>query len=280
MSRLYGRSYDAYQISKYLEETKIKRYKKDSKSISLDELIDSTTILDLYLPEEAIDYLVNYPIHIVKSPIILRNLSTLPNNIEKNATLYFKGFNFKEEYKRELVFFLGTVLSMINPDKLPDKYDFPCEYGDIFSLLLEYIYLKENNKENEFSLKHINEIKYNGKKYVNSYDAYQRYLLSDKCRDFYYASEKEEYKRKQIYEENEKQFLSSTLNTIVPLSSFDGVLQIIDKIKNRDELKKLIKLLYENKNNDRSEIISGYGIESFGLKRLRKEINIVGEKNE
>ena len=144
MSRLYGRSYDAYQTSKYIEENKLLKYKSNNKIINLDELVESTSILDFYLPENAIDYLINCPIHIVKSPFIPRNMSILPNDKE-DATIYFKGFNFKEEYKRELIFFLGTVLSIINPDKLPGEYDFPCEYGDIFPLLLEYIYLMDLN---------------------------------------------------------------------------------------------------------------------------------------
>ena len=275
MSRLYGRSYDAYQVSKYLEDFNIPREKNNNNKISLDELVESTSILDLYLPENAIDYLINCPIHVVKSPFIPRNMSILPNDKE-DATIYFKGFNFKEENKRELIFFLGTVLSIINPDKLPGEYDFPCEYGDIFPLLLEYIYLKENEKENEFSLKHLNEVKWNGKKYIKSYNAYQRYLISDKNRDFYYMNDIDYNKRNEENKNIEKQFLSATLNTIVPLSSMDGLLQIVDKINTKEEYKDIVKLLFDNKNNDRSEILKEMGIESFGLKRLRKEIDTYG----
>ena len=273
MSRLYGRSFDAYQTSKYLKENRIKKYKSDNKRIDLSELVDSTTILDLYLPEKAIDFLTNYPIHIVKSPFIPKNLSTLPNGQNNNATIFFKGFNFKEEYKRELVFFLGTTLSVINPDKLPNEYEFPCEFGDLLPLLMEYIYLRENNKEKDFSLKHLNEVLWNGKNYIKIYDSFQRYLINDKYRNYYYSDDEEDMGYKK-YKENESNFLKATLDTIVPLSSLDGVLQIIDTIKDDSEMKKLIELLFENKNNDRSEILREYNIESFGLKRLKKEIDL------
>ena len=273
MSRLYGRSFDAYNISKYLNEIELQKYSANNKKIGLDELIDSTSVLDLYLPEQALDYLMNYPIHIVRSTIIPRNLSTLPNEKEKNATIYFKGFNFKEEYKRELIFFLGVVLSVINPDKLPNEFELNCEYGDLFPLLLEYLYLKKIDRQDDFSLKHLNEVKWNGKKYIKSYDAYQKYLLTDKYREFFYMSDDEDNKVNKYNKNLEKQFLSATLNTLVPLSSMDGVLELIDKLKDDDEIKNLVKLLFENKNNNRGEILSEYGIESFGLKRLKKEIN-------
>ena len=278
MSRLYGRSFDAYETSKYLIESKLPKYKEENKKINLDELMDSTTVLDFYLPDSAIDYLMNYPIHIVKSILVPRNLSTLPNEKEKNATIYFKGFNLKEEYKRELVFFLGTVLSIINPDRLPDDYELNCEYGDVFSLLLEYLYLKKENKEDSFSLKHLNSLVWNGSRYVKSYDDYQRYLISDRNKDLYYLSDNDLSERDDYNKRLETQFLSSTLNTIVPLSSMDGVLQLIDMLKDDNEIKELIKQLFENKNNNRGEILNEFGIESYGLKRLRKEIESFGVK--
>ena len=270
MSRLYGRSYDVYRMSRYINELKLQKYKEDNRKITLDELIDSTAVLDLYLPKTAIEYLENCPIEIVKSPLIPRNASKIPTKEDNSAIIFFKGFNFKEEYKRELCFFLGTILSIINPDKLPKDDDLPCEYGDLFSLLLEYIYLKSVNKEDTFLLKHLNALDWNGKKYVESYENFQKYLVNDKVNDFLELSEVQLNKIEEEKNQIEKQFLSATLNTLVPLSSVDGILQLKDILDDEESTRKLINKLFENKDNDRQKILKDYGVESYGYKTLTK----------
>ena len=270
MSRLYGRSYDVYRMSRYINELNIPKYKEDNKKVSMDELIDSTAILDLYLPKSAIEYIENCPIEIVKSPLIPRNASKIPTKEDNTAIIYFKGLNFKEENKRELCFFLGTVLSLINPDKLPKDDDLPCEYGDLFSLLLEYIYLKSVNKEDTFLLKHLNALDWNGKKYVESYENFQKYLVNDKVNDFLELSEVQLNKIEEEKNQIEKQFLSATLNTLVPLSSVDGILQLKDILDDEESTRKLINKLFENKDNDRQKILKDYGVESYGYKTLTK----------
>ena len=273
MSRLYGRAFDVYQISKYLNGKEIPKYTENNKKISLDELIDSSEILDFYLPKSAIDYIVNYPIHIVKSPIIPKNMSSFPNEKNPNATIFFKGLSFKEEHKRDLIFFLGCVLSNINPDELPKDNDLPCEYGDILPLVLEYLYLKETNEEDKFLLKHLDSLKYNAIRYSKTYEAYHKYLVNNKSNELNYYTKEEQEKIDYNNDRYEKDFLSNTLTMLIPYSSIDGTLQILDKLKTKDDFKMFINMLYENKNNNRQEVLKEFDIDSYGYKRLRKEID-------
>ena len=278
MSRLYGRAFDVYKISGYLGSSKIPNYACDNHIISLDELIDSSAILDFYLPDKAVDYIVKNPIHIMKSPLFPRNMSSFPSEKDPNATIFFKCLKYKEEQKRELVFFLGCLLSHLNPDELPKNDDLPCEYGELFPLLLEYLYLKEENQEDRFLLKHLNSLKYHSAKYQKTYEKYHKQLVTDRNKELDFVSETELDIRESNKLKNEKEFLTSTFNMLVPFSSVDGVLQVIDKFKSEDEIKKLIKELFENKGNNRQEILDDKGISSFGYKTLRKEIDKIGKQ--
>ena len=49
----------------------------------------------------------------------------------------------------------------------------------------------------------------------------------------------------------------------VPLNYFNNV----------EELKNYVTLLYENPDHNRQELLSDFGIESYGYKRLRKELD-------
>ena len=62
------------------------------------------------------------------------------------------------------------------------------------------------------------------------------------------------------------------MNQLVELSSLDGTLQIIDKNYSTEEYKELIEELMINSDENRSSILYQRGIESYGYKRLRKEI--------
>ena len=62
------------------------------------------------------------------------------------------------------------------------------------------------------------------------------------------------------------------------LSSLDGMLQIIDKNYSIDEYKKLIEELVKNEDFSRSSILYDRGIESYGYRRLRKEIEKFGKR--
>ena len=273
MSRLYGRAFDVFQISKYIKEHEIPKYTENNKKITIDGLIDSSGILGLYLPDSAIDFIKNHPVEICKTPFIPRSMSSFPTQKNPKPVICFKGVNFKEEFKREFIFFLGCLLSEVNPDELPKSKDLPCEYGDLLPLLLEHLYLKENGEEERFLPKHLNALKFNADSYQRVYEDHQKHLVSNRSKELDIMS----YKTLSQIEENqareEKEFLTNTLKLLVPFSSVDGALQIIDKLKTEDEIKDFIKVLYENKNNNRQEIMKDYDIESYGYKRLRRAID-------
>ncbi len=273
MSRLYGRSVDVYSISKYLIEGKLPKYKNDNRKTTWEELSYCPEIIEFYLPDNAIKIIEKNPIRIVHSPLVVKKAYMMPRNSSEEATMYLPRNSPIEEYKRELVFFLGENLSNVSPDFKPTEYSIPCEYTNILGLLLEYLYLKEKGLEDRFSSKHFNELLYNSKKYVKSYLSFQDAMLSSKASDLSIINESEKEKRDQKMKEMQKQFLEATLTCLTPLSSFDGVLQLIDNGIDENQIKKIIEVLVENKNHDRQSIINGMGIDSYGYKRLRKEID-------
>ena len=279
MSRLFGRSIDVYNTSKYLVDGKIPQYKKDKTKTDWESVETCPEKIELYLPDNAIKLIEETPIRIVNSPLVIKEASMLPRNKEEEPTLFFPRWNPIEEYKRELIFFLGTILSIYSPDELPKENDIACEYGDILGLLLEYLYLKEIGKTDEFSKKHLDELLYNAKNYIKSYQNYQKNVDSKMNAYFYKLSEEKAKKLDEYYDQLDKRFLKATLTNLVPMSSMDGVLQIADKITSKDEMKHLLEILIENKNHNRQEILNNMGIESYGYKRLIKEIDR-GKKNE
>ena len=44
-------------------------------------------------------------------------MSSFPTQKNPKPVICFKGVNFKEEFKREFIFFLGCLLSEVNPDE-------------------------------------------------------------------------------------------------------------------------------------------------------------------
>ena len=74
---------------------------------------------------------------------------------------------------------------------------------------------------------------------------------------------------------SEENMLRNTLLFLVPLSSMDATLQVIDKYGDRkDELLLLIQELFDNNNHNREEIIAKRDINTFGFKRLIKELDM------
>ena len=272
MSRLYGKSVDVFSISRVLVDSKIPKYKNNNKKTTWDEVARSPEIIDLYLPEKAQKLIEENPIRIVSNPLVVKKAYMLSNKKDEESTVYYPKMTPVEEYKRELVFFLGEILSNCSPDKVPSEYYIPCEFSNALGLLLEYLYLKETGQENIFSSKHINELIYNAKKYVKSYLTFQNILVSNNKMELLSMTEEQQGKYEERFAKSQEQFLEATLTCLVPLSSLEGVLQIIDMYKDKDQIKKLIDELVTNKGQDRQSILSSIGIETAGYKRLRKEI--------
>jgi len=136
---------------------------------------------------------------------------------------------------------------------MPNEYDIMCQFSDVLPLLIEYLYLKEINQEERFSNKNLTDLKLNAYEYKKIYERFEKFP----------------------YIFSEENMLRNTLLFLVPLSSMDATLQIVDKYKDKkDELVKLIYDLFENINHNREEVINERDVETFGFKRLRKEIEL------
>lgn len=272
MSRLFGRSAEVYNTSKYLEESNIPKYKPDKSKTTWLDVQNSPSKIELYLPDTAIKIIEKTPIRIVSSPLVFKEASILPVHEGEEPTLFFPRITPIEEYKQELVFFIGTVLSIYSPDLLPKNFDIPCEYGDVLSLLLEYLYLKEVDKEDTFCLKHLNELLYNAKHYTKSYENYYANQRAMEFNRFAFITSNEQKQIDSHYQKQEQLFLKSTLQSLVPMASMEAVLQLIDNVKSTEDIRNLLEQLIINPNNDRQTILNDFGVDSYGFKKLRKEI--------
>ena len=250
MSRLYGRVDDVYNISNYLIDNYNKKYVKDNSEISSDELENSLDLVMPYLSKDSIKYVNDCDIKIYWNRFIK---DTIYSGVdEEENVIFFKTKEMKEEYKIDLLYFVGDLLRRKSLDYMPDEYDIMCQYSDLLPLLIEYLYLKEKDEVNKFSEKNLSDLRMNAKEYKKIYEKFQKYPY--------------------IYSEDN--MLRNTLLFLVPLSSMDATLQIADKFgDDKDELRKLIQELVENKNHNREEIMRDRNIDTYGFKRLRKEIN-------
>ena len=71
----------------------------------------------------------------------------------------------------------------------------------------------------------------------------------------------------------EKKFLDITLSNLLPISSLEAVLQINERNMDKETIKNLLDKLVVNSNHNRREIIDEMGIDSYGYKMLRMEID-------
>ena len=271
MSRIYGRAYDVYSITKDLEETKLPKYKKDNTKTSWDEIEITPEKIEIYLPDKAIDFLASKKTKIMKTPFLKFTLTQITEEENEERFIKFPSLTPKEEFKRELMFYMGMLLSSYNKDNPNEKYGIPNEYDDTLPLLLEYLYLKYVNKEDKFSIKHLNELQSYQKDYITFYDDYQDFQdLRRKARFAYLSQEKYE-KFQALCIDKENEITSLTNDSIIQLSSLEGVLGIIELL-DKEDIKTIIEKLMINEKYNRSEVLKEYGIESFGYKRLRKEL--------
>ena len=271
MSRICGRAYDVYSITKDLEETKLPKYKKDNTKTSWDEIEITPEKIEIYLPDKAIDFLASKKTKIMKTPFLKFTLTQIPEEENEERFIKFPSLTPKEEFKRELMFYMGMLLSSYNKDNPNEKYGIPNEYDDTLPLLLEYLYLKYVNKEDKFSIKHLNELQSYQEDYITFYDDYQDFQdLRRKARFAYLSQEKYE-KFQALCIDKENEITSLTNDSIIQLSSLEGVLGIIELL-DKEDIKTIIEKLMINEKYNRSEVLKEYGIESFGYKRLRKEL--------
>ena len=249
MSRLYGRTDDVYQISKCFKEEYKGKYKKDNTVVSADELEHAPEVITPYITRENALYLDKQEIKIACNPFIRETIYSGLG--EEENIIFFKSSKIREEYKRELIYFVGDLLRRKSLDLLPEEFDIKCQYSDVIPLVIEYLFLRDTGHEERFSTKHLCDLSLNAPEYMKIYERYNKYEgLFDK-----------------------ETFLRNTLLYLVPLSSMDAALQIIDEYgDNKEELRRLLDELINNENHNREDILKERNIETFGFRRLRKEI--------
>jgi hypothetical protein len=251
MSRLYGRLEDVNNISNYLINNYKKLYIPSYKEIEDEELMDAPKKIFTYLSKDTINYINDCDIKVFWD-------KNAPGTVysgegEKENIIFFKTRQMREEYKTDFIYFIGDLLRRKNLDYMQDEHDIMCQYSDLLPLLIEYLFLREEGKEEEFSDRNLSDLRLNAKHYHRTYERRKKYpfLVS------------------------EETLLNETLLYLVPLSSLDATYQIIDKIgDNKDELRLFIYKLIENSNHNREEIVSERDINTYGFKRLRKEIDL------
>ena len=168
MSRLYGRASDVYSISEYFNENYSKQYKKDNTIITFDELDRVSSVIGTYLPLEAVKYLNDSEIEINWN---LFTKDTIYSGVgEERNVIIFPTKKLKEDYKRDLLYFMGDLLRRLNLDYVPDEFDIRCQYSDVLPLLLEYLYLRDVGKVDRFSTKHLDDLALNNYKVVYGED--------------------------------------------------------------------------------------------------------------
>ena len=213
---------------------------------------EAPNLLNEYLPKNVIDFLNKQEISICYNPFA-KTTSTIGADLSGDPTIIYPSKKIREEYKRELIYFIGDILRTINLDLLPDKFDLKCQYASVIPILLEYLYLKESGNLESCSLKYLSELRDNAIDYIRLYEKFK--------------------KHENIYDTGT--FLMASLTYLVPFASMDATLQITDKyIDDKEKIKELLGELIENKENNREKIILKNNIDTYGFKRLRKEINI------
>ena len=106
MSRVFGRSYDVYNISKELQDAKFERFKRDNSISTWDKISESPEKIEMYLPDVAIDFLTSKKIKIMRTPFLKYTLTQIPDNEEQSRFIKFPSLLPRNEFKRELLFYV------------------------------------------------------------------------------------------------------------------------------------------------------------------------------
>lgn len=274
MSRLYGRIYDVHRVTEELLESEkyLPKYKKDTKLSSWQEIETTPEKVEMYLPDQAIDFLMSKKIKIYKNPLREYTLVSLPTEADEERKVVFNSLLPYNEFKRELMFYVGMILSDYNHDKEENLYEIPHEYDDLLPLLLEYLYMKKAGKEKDFILKHLNELVRLSKFFDVEYKDYQDFNDFKAKVQLCALNGKKLENFRNLCEEKDNDIIKATQNNIVQLSSLEALLGVLETINSEEDIKELIKDLMLNKNGSRNEVLMDRGIDSYGFKRLKKEL--------
>lgn len=271
MSKILGKVDEVADICDYIQDSSIEKYKTDNKKTTWSDVIKTINLTSLHLSETVSDYIVKDEIYITKNPLRKYTFISVPEYKNEKRIIRFPSLVAKEEYKREILFFVGCILSCYKSDK-EDFFEIPGEFDDVLPLFLDYLYLADTNNKENFSLKYLDKIKNYTKyykEYTNEYKAFYEYTRDISFGDFVdkgYQRYLKDCKKK------DDELSKFTMENIRSLSSLDAVLQLIDKNLNSDEIKEIVEELMLNKNDNRKYVLNDLGINVEGYKRLKKEV--------
>lgn len=270
MNIVNEKGFDVYQVSKDLVGASLPRYKKDNRICSWPTIGQTPDLVRMYLPKKAIELLAEEPIIIRKNLFAIYTDTHLPDFDGDTRTISFPSLLPKEEFRRDLMFYIGMILSSYKKDS---ENEIQNEYDDVLPFLLDYLYLKEVDREDSFSLKHLNILKKQGKVFNSFFDGYQKLkALKDNPK---YCSLSDEQRDKFVLTciERKNELDAITEDTVPFFSSLDGALEIIDMAKSKEEIKSIIEQLILNEKENRKAVLEDLGIKPIGYKRLIKEID-------
>lgn len=273
MSRLLGRVYDVKRIANDFENINLPKYKKDNKLSSWDDICLCPEKIEIYLPDSAIEFLNSKEIKFMTSAFRKYTLTQIPETFEEERFIRFPSLLPKNEFKRELIFYFGMILSSYNEDDPYNKYEIPAEYDELLPLLLEYLYLKRVNEEEKFSIKHLNELKELTKNFMKYYEDYEDFVKLKDCAKLSFLEGKKLQNFKELCQDKEDEMEDAVRESLGQLSSLEVTLRLIDTLEDDNDIKLLIEELMLNNNGSRAQVLQARGIESYGYPRLRKELN-------
>lgn len=278
MSRVFGKAFDVYNVAKELKETKFERYKRDNRECSWTDIEQTPEKIEIYLPDRAIDFLSSKKTKIIKTPFNRYTNMQIPGKENEERYIRFPSLLPKIEFKRELIYYMGMLLSSYREDDLSEDLGIREEYEDVLPLILEYLYLKSVGEEDKFSIKHLNEMKKFTKEYMTFYDDYQDFSDLRRTANLSSLDEKRYQNFQQLCIDKDTEITSFTHDCITQLSSMEAALSIIDSIKDIEDIKKIIEELMLNEKGNRSHVLIEREINSYGYRRLRKEIETYRKK--
>ncbi len=264
---LYVRSTDVFEILMEIRKSKIEKYKENFSLIEWDDLEKAKNKILLYIPKGAVDFLNSKEIKINKTSVLSKEGESISKNGEMSLNLH----NIpREEHIKKYLSCLGKVLNDYSPDI---NVDFS-EYQNLISFLLEYLYLKDLNKESEFKKEHLYKLLVSAKKYLKLYSKYYDDLLSMGKKITKTSSEIDIQRIEDSMTNRKIEFVEETGFYLSKLSSLDVTLTIANDIDDPEDFQSILALLINNKDHNRSKIINDLGISSYNFNSIRKELKM------
>lgn len=265
---LYTRSTDVFDILSEIKGSKIKKYREDNSKIEWEDLDKVKEKISLYIPKESIDFLYSNDINIVKNSIFEKEDYSISK--DNKITLYLHNFP-RKEYIKKYIYVLGRLLNNYSPNNTDSDYYFG-EYEDLIPYILEYLYLKDLDREDEFEKEHLYKLLLCSKKYLKSYSKHYDFILDAGKKMNHISSEVEIQSIEDSVINKKMHFINETGIYLSKLSSLDATLELADDMCDSDDYKSILSLLINNIDHDRSKIVNDLGLLSYNFQSIRKEL--------